>query len=94
MAQKWRGVSLHQLNQKAARIRSLKTAIGELGQLLAEAGRAHLAELARVLGREPGGLMLGSWPCGESPVQECVYDMNSEEQEEECLFCQLPLERK
>lgn len=94
MPVKWQGKSLYQLNQRAARVKNLETAVGELCRLLEEARRAHLAELAKILDRDQDGLILGPWPCEASPVQTCVYDPKLQEQDDECLFCQLPLERK
>lgn len=39
-------------------------------------------------------LSFGSWECEESPTGQCVYDMDSDMGDDECLYCGGPDERK
>jgi hypothetical protein len=94
MAEKWNGKSVYQLNQKKQRIAALNAAIGELARIRSEAEQAYLDELGRIIERNPRTLETGSWPCDTSPTGLCVYDMATEEQDNECLFCGNPNERK
>jgi len=94
MAAKWNGKSVYQLSQRKRRIVALDVAIGELDQLRSEAQRAHLEELGRIIERNPHDLLEGDWSCEGSPTELCVYDMSTEEQDDDCLFCHQPAERK
>lgn len=94
MTAKWNGKSVHQLTQKKERIAALNVAIGELDNLRSEAEQAFLEELGRIIERDPRNLQAGSWDCDGSPTGLCVYDMATDEQDDECLFCGNPNERK
>lgn len=94
MPAKWNGKSIHQLTRKRERITALDTAIGELTELRSEAEQAFLGELGRIIERDPHTLQAGPWACDGSPTGLCVYDMSTDERDDECLFCGGPNERK
>ena len=93
MAAKWNGKSVHQLNQKEQRIKNLGMAVQELSRLHREAEMDYLKELARIVDREPGSIMTGSWECEGSPTKHCIYEF-AIGADDECLFCGAPNERK
>lgn len=66
-------------------------ALRQAGQ---EAHERLMEELGRIIDRDQKTLQTdGHWFCEKSLIAECVYDMNSDEGDEECLFCGKPSER-
>lgn len=94
MGEKWNGKSVYKLKQKKQEVASLDAALGAVRRARNDAHEAFLAELGRVIERDPASLQVGTWDCDGSPVDRCVYDLTSEERDEECLFCYMPNERK
>jgi hypothetical protein len=90
----WNGQSVHQLRLSEARLKRLTDAVAELLEVRDEAHGAYKTEIGRLVGRDPDVLELGHWPCTGSPIRLCMYDMSTDERDEECLFCGQPDERK
>jgi hypothetical protein len=91
---KWEGKSLYQLEQRRQRVHNLDIALSELGRVRREARQSYLDELGRILERDPQNLELGHWECEGSPTKSCVYDLSTDERDDECLFCEQASERK
>lgn len=94
MSVKWNGKSVYQLKQKKQRIHNLDAAMGELNRVRSEAVHTFREELGRIIERDPDTLLIGSWGCNDSPAEQCVYDLSTDERDNECLFCHEPAERK
>lgn len=91
---KWNGKSLYRLGQKGQRVQALDTALGELHTIRSQVHEDFMVELGRVIERDPRNLQLGRWGCEGSPTELCVYDLSTDEQDDACLFCEQPNERK
>lgn len=94
MGAKWKGKSVYQLKLKEKRIAGLDTALAELRQVRAVVHEEFVVELGRIIERDPQSIELGNWECEGSPTERCVYDMSTDEQDDACLFCDNPNERK
>jgi len=90
----WKGKSTVSFMAAQQRLTALDTALAELADMQRQARWRYLEELANLIDRDWSALRLGSWDCVGSPTGRCVYDMDSDEMDDECLFCGGPSERK
>jgi hypothetical protein len=74
-----------QLRRKRNGIEQVDLLIRGLKDLLVGEHREYVALLAEVVGKSADSIIIGKRPCETSPVANCVY--GDETEEDVCLFC-------
>lgn len=82
--------------QLASAARKVSAAMDDMARI---SERTMLSCLDSIAPREEGStktrrLTLGGWECPTSLLSICVYDMDAEWGEDDCLYCHQPKERK
>ncbi len=99
---KWRGHSLHQVNERLDQARSARAAAYQVkiatderaGRLEKEAKQRLIGIADELKGLDPYYLYLSvAMDCEESPTGLCIYDTYEDPHKDDCLFCHDPLDR-
>lgn len=88
MKHEWSVASLASLARKRWQIGQLNQQMFELSEERSRIERAFLDEIAKLLG-VPGAILLDSpFPCPESPIDHCIFEIKKIEQDPCCFFCE------